>query len=163
MRDQDPQIDAARERMLPVLLAEVRRVRRRRRVGGIAVGASIGLVAALLAIAGRPMPTPGPAIADRTPANGSDGTASVGLSPSSADGTRASHVKVEYATATPSVRVEVVSGRDGLQGFTASRAPTVQVELVTTEQAYAILESTGERYGVVEYSGRVEFVRVAAK
>lgn len=64
---------------------------------------------------------------------------------------------------TPSVRVEIVTSRPRERWIVADANPSIRVEIITTEQAYALIQTTGQRYGLVEYPGHVEFVQLAAK
>lgn len=157
-------IDRAKERMLPVLLAEVRRVRRRRRVRAVAGVSAMVLLAVVSAVVLRPTAAPPRELAQR----GQRGSATPGdtsiLRPDPHSlAVTTPRVQVEYATAKPSVRVEVPTRASDPGLFAADASPTVRVEWINTDQAYALLESTGPCYGIVEYAGRVEFVQIAAK
>lgn len=156
--------EKAKERMLPVLLAEVRRVRRRRRIRTVAGVSAMVLLAVVSAIVLRPTTAPPRELAQR----GQRGAATPGDTPilqpdSQSRAATTPRVRVEYATAKPSVRVEVLSRASDPGLFAADASPTVRVEWINTDQAYALLESTGQRYGIVEFAGRVEFVQIAAK
>jgi hypothetical protein len=157
-------VDRAKERMLPVLLAEVRRVRRRRRVRAVAGVAFMVLLAGVSAIVWRPTPSPQALIAERERRDAGSAVGSAVRHPDPPSlAANTPRVRVESSTSTPRVRVEVVTSGSGRELFAADASPTVRVEWINTDQAYALLESAGQRYGIVEYAGRVEFVQLAAK
>lgn len=157
MPDQIPQLPPedssslsqfARERrdaMLPDLLAEVRRVRLRRRARRIgscaAAGALVSGVLALALFRNSPLATGQP-------------FAKVPTLPT-------------LTTPHPesqTVHIEIVQSSPDVLERLSLRAPSlVQVEYINTDQALALLESTGDRYGIIEIAGRVEFVAIAKK
>lgn len=166
MREQDSQIDAAKERMLQGLLAEVRRVRRRRRIR-----AASGLVAiVLLAVSGAVLWSPRgtgmtalPAQAGRTQPPGVLTGNKDTPAANPRDVATLPDERGRSVASAPSVRVEIVSSLSGERLIVSDAKPSVRVEIITTEQAYALIQTTGQRYGLVEYPGHVEFVQLAAK
>ena len=166
MRDSRSQIDAAKEQMLDVLLAEVRRVRRWRRVRAVSGAAAIVLLAlgaAVMWSPGRPGSPSLPGLAEKPqPMGASTGSEGKALAHAS-DATTLLDERGRSVQSTPSVRVEIVTGRPDERWIVGSVNPSVRVEIISTEQAYAILQATGQRYGLIEYAGHVEFVQIAAK
>lgn len=128
-------MQARRDAMLPDLLGELRSVRRRRKATQVASG-----VVAMIVLCGivalsflRPLPRKGSPIA-RNP-------------------TKASVVYVAIIPVDPSILERLVI-----------RSPSLQlVRMISTDEAHSILESGGERYGIIEIQGRVEFQLVAKK
>jgi len=138
-----------RDAMLPGLLAEVRRVRRRRAVTRIAsvtgAGAVMCGVLALALLRSSPS-TLNPPIAK----------APVQLTP---------HATLPTPNLdSRNVHIEIVEASPDILDRLSIRTPSlVQVEYINTDQALALLESTGDRYGIIEIAGRVEFQLIAQK
>lgn len=157
MPDQLPQIPddnltpitrERRDAMLPSLLAEVRRVRRCRTAARIAsITTAIALTCGILTLALLRSPATLIQPIAKAPANATPGTAT--------------------ATTTPdphTPRIEIVQTSPDILDRLSLRAPSlVQVEYINTDQALALLESTGNRYGTIEIAGRVEFQLIAKK
>jgi hypothetical protein len=140
--------------MLRVLLVEVRRERQRRRVRAVStIGLGI-LLAASAVVAWRPL---GPATPERP---GSVAVVSEYSVPKPA--VERAMVRAE-SIGESSVHVRIV--RSGYEDVSVVLGPEAKVrsEWITTEQAYAMLQSGGQRYGMIERGSRVEFVRVAAR
>lgn len=166
MRDQDSQIDAAKERMLQGLLAEVRRVRRQRRVRAASGVAAIALLAVGAAVLWSPrgigttaLPTQARRPQTAGALTGPESTTAM----NPRDAATLLDERGRSVASARSVRVEIVSSRPGERLIVADAEPSVRVEMITTEQAYALIQTTGQRYGLVEYPGHVEFVQLAAK
>jgi len=141
-----------RDAMFPVLLAEVRRVRRRRRATRIAsiVGA-VALISSVLALAllrTAPLATNQPLA--KTPA------------PPTPRGTLPT-LPAPLAE-SQSIHIEIVQSSPDILERLSIRTPSlVQVEYINTDQALALLQSEGDRYGMIEIAGRVEFQLIAQK
>lgn len=166
MREQDSQIDAAKERMLQGLLAEVRRVRRRRRVraaSGVAAIAMLAVGAATLWSPRGSGTTALPAQARRPQPAGAISGAESTSATNPREAVTLLDERGRSVASAPSVRVEIVSSRPGERLIVADAEPSIRVDMITTEQAYALIQTTGQRYGLVEYPGHVEFVQLAAK
>ncbi|MGH7243510.1 MAG: hypothetical protein ACREJD_08855 [Phycisphaerales bacterium] len=135
---------ARRDAMLPGLLAEVRRVRRRRTVTRVAsAAAALALVSGILALALlRPsLPTSSTSWIAKSPARDS------ALPPES----QPTHVEI------------IGNPADILEHFAIRSPSLVQVQYITTDEALTLLQSTGDRYGIIEIAGRVEFQLIAKK
>lgn len=144
-----PQAAARRDAMLPELLAEVRHIRRRQTIARIAsVAGAFALLSGVLALALlRTTHAPGPAQAIAT------------LPKSSANLTTRTTPFEQHA-----VRIEIVQSSPDILERLSLRGPSlVRVEYINTDQALALLESTGARYGIIEIAGRVEFQLIAQK
>lgn len=139
-----PLAQSRRDAMLPQLLAEVRRVRRRRiLIKAASASAAILLMAgvlslALLAPSRSTQPT---LLAKKSVAN---------PSPSNS---MHSAPRVEILTVAPDI----------LERYAIRTPSLVRVEYINTDQALAILQSGGDRYGIIEIAGRVEFQLIAQK
>lgn len=134
-----------RDAMLPALLSEVRRVRRRRTATRIAsVAGACALAFGVLALA----------LFRNSPLATSQPFAKVPTLPT-------------LTTPHPesqTVHIEIVQSSPDVLERLSMRAPSlVQVEYINTDQALALLQSTGDRYGIIEIAGRVEFVAIAKK
>lgn len=138
-----------RDAMLPVLLAEVRRVRRRRRTARVAsITAACALISGVLALA---LLRTSPTLSNQPLAKSNSQSAP-----------RATYTTPNAGTPTP--RIEIVQTSPDILERLSVRAPAlVLVEYINTDQALALLESNGDRYGIIEIAGRVEFQRIARK
>lgn len=149
--DLSPQAAARRDAMLPELLTEVRRIRRRRtttRIASIAGAFTLAsgiLTLALLRTAPHALTQP----LAKIPTTNPDKNLATRPLPSPE-----SHP----------VRVEIVKISPDILDRLSIRTPAlVRVEYINTDQALALLESTGDRYGTIEIAGRVEFQLIAQK
>lgn len=150
-RDLSPQAAARRDAMLPELLSEVRRIRRRRTTtrlasiaGALALSCGI-LTLALLRTSPHSLTQP----LAKSPTTTPDKNLATGPAPS-LDSHR--------------VQVEIVQSSPDILARLSIRTPSVvRVEYINTYQALALLESTGDRYGIIEIAGRVEFQLIAQK
>ncbi|MBS0191216.1 MAG: hypothetical protein U0573_15415 [Phycisphaerales bacterium] len=147
-RELSPRARERRDSMLPELLAEVRRVRRRRTVARAAsISSALALLAGVLALALLRVPG---FSGDRPVAK-----LTTPLSPPEARGAQAQDRRVQ---------IEIIrSSPDILERYAIRDPSIVRVEYINTEQALALLESGGERYSIVEIAGRVEFQPVAKR
>ncbi|MBX3390086.1 MAG: hypothetical protein KF691_11620 [Phycisphaeraceae bacterium] len=144
-----PLVRERRDAMLPGLLEEVRRVRRRRvarRVGSLA--AAVALISGILALAlFRTSPTAVSQPIAKATSDKSPGGARVMQAP----GPIGPHVEI------------VQSSPDVLERLSVRAPALVHVQYISTDEALALLQSTGDRYGIIEIAGRVEFVAIAKK
>ncbi|MBL8876260.1 MAG: hypothetical protein JNM86_10735 [Phycisphaerae bacterium] len=150
-RDLSPQAVARRDAMLPELLSEVRRIRRRRTttrlasIAGVFILSSGILTLALLRTAPHSLNQP----LAKAPATTPDQNLATRPAPS-----LDSHP----------VQIEIVQTSPDILARLSFRTPSlVRVEYINTDQALALLESTGNRYGTIEIAGRVEFQLIAQK
>lgn len=133
-----------RDAMLPQLLTEVRRVRRRRiLIKSASASAAILLMTGVLSLAllapshsTQLTPLAKNPVANPSPSDSMHSAPRVEIL------TVASDILERYAIRTPSL---------------------VRVEYINTDQALAILEAGGDRYGIIEIAGRVEFQLIAQK
>ncbi|MBX3380296.1 MAG: hypothetical protein KF805_09370 [Phycisphaeraceae bacterium] len=134
-----------RDAMLPALLSEVRRVRRRRTATRIAsVGGACALAFGVLALA----------LLRTSPLATSQPLAKVPTLPT---------LDTPHSE-SQTVHIEIVQSSPDVLERLSLRAPSlVQVEYINTDQALALLESTGDRYGIIEIAGRVEFQLIAQR
>jgi len=148
---QDELSPIARERrdaMLPTLLAEVRRVRRRRTATRVAsIAGACFLISGVLALAllrtSQP-PSVRPLVKAQTLPTPGEG--------------------IPAPSTTRSVQIEIVQGSPDILERLSLRTPSlVRVEYINTDQALALLQSTGDRYGMIEIAGRVEFQLIAQR
>lgn len=138
-----------RTAMLPGLLAECRRVRRRRIATRAATGAAVcALVSGVVMLAlFRDSQVPSDQLAAHPP----DG-------PRQRVGGPATNSE---ATSTP---IEIVQPSPDIIERLSIRTPSlVRVEYITTEDALALLQSNGDRYRIIEIAGRVEFQLIAKR
>ena len=147
--DLTPLARERRDAMLPGLLAEVRRIRRRRTATRIAsitgAGALMCGVLALALLRSSPS-TLNPPIA-KAPAP---------LTP---------HATLPTPNRdSRNVHIEIVEASPDILDRLTIRTPSlVHIEYINTDQALALLESTGDRYGIIEIAGRVEFQLIAQR
>lgn len=138
-----------RDAMLPELLAEVRRVRRRHAVARVGSFAGVfALLSGVLVFALLPTTpsTPKQRHARAASTNSTDGT-------------------LAAPPAEPGVpRIEIVQTSPDILDRLSIRSPTlVRVEYINTGQALSLLQSNGDRYGIIEIAGRVEFQLIAQR
>ncbi len=140
-----PHARARRDEMLPALLAEVRRVRRRRTAAKAFAGIAVIVLCSgvlFLATLAPGRPASAPAIA-----NGSVKSGPLISAPSQ------SVAKVQFVAPSSDILARLAIRQDS----------PARIEYIDTNQALGILESGGERYGFVEIAGRTEFLLIASK
>jgi hypothetical protein len=146
-------IERRRDEMLQVLLADVRRERRHRQVRAAStIGLGVLLTAGAV-VAWRPLR---PVTLERP--GSLAGVPEVTVSKPTVE---RAMIRAEFV-GEASIHARIVPRGYEEVSVVLEPEATVRSEWITTEQAFAMLQSSGQRYGIIERGPRVEFVRLVA-